>query len=188
MPYMPIIDAFWGLFCLYWITSARSSKPDISREAAPRQLLSSGGFIVGALLLFSRMPPDLWLSKRLYSPSSISGTIGCVLGGLGLAVAISARRVLGSNWSRVVAVKENHELVMTGPYRLVRHPIYSGMLLLVLGTAVVLGQVKGFAGLMFVLGSALFRVFAEDQLMASTFPDTFPGYRERTKRLVPWIF
>src|ERR1017187_7501034 len=102
-------------------------------------------------------------------------------GATGLAFAIWARHTLGRNWSGNPTVKEGHELVETGPYRLVRHPIYTGFLLAIAGTGIGSGQVMQ----LFIFGTAFVLLWAklriEESLMLRQFPQTYPGYMKRTK-------
>ena len=109
-------------------------------------------------------------------------------GATGLAFAIWARHTLGRNWSGNPTVKEGHELVETGPYRLVRHPIYTGFLLAIAGTGIGRGQVRQ----LFIFGTAFVLLWAklriEESLMLRQFPQTYPGYMKRTKALVPFLF
>ncbi|MGH7094060.1 MAG: methyltransferase family protein, partial [Stellaceae bacterium] len=98
-----------------------------------------------------------------------------------------ARVYLGRNWSGKVVVKEDHSLVRDGPYRWVRHPIYTGMLLALLGTALAIGEWRGFLALACALVGVLFRVHAEEARMAETFSE-YAQYRLRTSALVPGIY
>ncbi len=98
-----------------------------------------------------------------------------------------ARQHLGRNWSQTVAVKKDHELVTSGPYRYVRHPMYSGGLLACIGSAIVCGGPWIF--LLVILGSLFFwRMGAEDKLLAKQFPDEYPDYKKRTKALIPFVW
>ena len=106
---------------------------------------------------------------------------------LGIGLAIWARVFIGRNWSPRPAMKENHELVTTGPYAYVRHPIYTGILLAALGTALT-GTV--FAIGVVVLTSIVFRsrIGKEEKIMLELFPNEYPVYQARTKRLVPFVW
>jgi protein-S-isoprenylcysteine O-methyltransferase Ste14 len=95
--------------------------------------------------------------------------------------------VLGGNWSGRVTFKENHELIQRGPYRFVRHPIYSGLLLMVLGTAVVLNRAGPFLGFVIYFAALGVKLRQEEALMTRHFPETYPPYKARTKALIPFI-
>ena len=113
--------------------------------------------------------------------------IGLVLFVAGLALAIWARMNLGRNWGTPMSQKDEPELVTTGPYRLVRHPIYSGILAAGLGTAVALSWwwvfAVGVAGIYFTYSAT-----AEERFLMGQFPDSYPAYKRSTKMLVPFIF
>jgi protein-S-isoprenylcysteine O-methyltransferase Ste14 len=112
--------------------------------------------------------------------------IGLVLFALGLGFAISARMHIGRNWGSPMTQKDEPELVTSGPYSLVRHPIYSGILLAGMGTAVALSWVwltaVGLAGVYF-----LYSAMVEERYMTAQFPDGYPAYKRSTKMLVPFI-
>jgi len=88
----------------------------------------------------------------------------------------------------VIALKEKHELVQTGPYSIVRHPIYAGMSLAVLGTAMTTGSLASYLGFVSMLIGLLIRIQSEDRLMAKQFPEAHPAYRQRTRKLVPFVW
>jgi protein-S-isoprenylcysteine O-methyltransferase Ste14 len=116
------------------------------------------------------------------------GVLADLLTVAGLAVTLWARAALGSNWSATITFKEGHELIQRGPYAYVRHPIYSGLLLMGLGTAVASGQFGSF-----VLLGVWFLFFAikahfEEQLMTRHFPEAYPEYRRRAKALIPGVW
>jgi protein-S-isoprenylcysteine O-methyltransferase Ste14 len=106
---------------------------------------------------------------------------------LGLAFAVWARIHLGRNWSGAVTVKDDHELIRTGPYGLVRHPIYSGLLLAVLGTAIAFGEWRSLLALGFLTIAFLFKLHREERFMSESFPDDYPRYRAEVPALIPFI-
>src|SRR6185436_17634885 len=101
--------------------------------------------------------------------------------------AIWARTVLGGNWSSSVTFKENHELIERGPYRLVRHPIYTGILTMTLGTAIVAGRVAAWLGLVFFFVLLWLKSRKEEELLTKHFPEAYPAYKARTKALIPFL-
>src|SRR5215831_10419409 len=117
----------------------------------------------------------------------VASGVGAILCLAGMSILAWARRCLGRNWSQTVSVKEGHELVTSGPYRVIRHPMYAGGLLACLGSAVACGG--AWIVLLVVLGSLFsWRAVAEDRLMARQFPREYPAYMRATKRLVPFVF
>jgi protein-S-isoprenylcysteine O-methyltransferase Ste14 len=97
--------------------------------------------------------------------------------------------LLGTNWSGlIVTAKEGHELVQTGPYAIVRHPIYAGLLLAMFGTALTLQTVASYASVALGLIAIIIRVSVEERLMQERFGDVHAAYRQRTKRLIPFVW
>jgi protein-S-isoprenylcysteine O-methyltransferase Ste14 len=105
----------------------------------------------------------------------------------GLVFAIWARVTLGRNWSGVVTLKEGHELVERGPYRFVRHPIYTGILMMFFATALALGHLAGFAATLLMFASFWIKLRDEEKLMLQQFPDRYADYQRCAKRIIPFI-
>jgi protein-S-isoprenylcysteine O-methyltransferase len=99
-----------------------------------------------------------------------------------------ARLFLGGNWSSNVTLKQNHTLVQSGPYRIVRHPIYTGLLVALLGTAVVLGELRCFLGVLLAAIAWKIKSMSEETLMVQQFGDQYARYREQVKGLVPYLW
>jgi protein-S-isoprenylcysteine O-methyltransferase Ste14 len=99
--------------------------------------------------------------------------LGLIMLAVGIAIAVWARNYLGRNWSGTVTVKQDHELIRTGPYRLVRHPIYSGLLLAILGTAVAFGEWRGLPAFGLLAGSLLLKLRMEERFMSESFPKEY---------------
>ena len=106
----------------------------------------------------------------------------------GLLFAVWAREHLGSNWSRSVTIKEGHELIASGPYSVVRHPIYTGILAGFLGTAIALSQVRGFIVFLLIFFILWVKLRMEEQWMRSQFGETYATYAHQTAALVPYLF
>jgi protein-S-isoprenylcysteine O-methyltransferase Ste14 len=99
-----------------------------------------------------------------------------------------ARLILGRNWSGVVTLKEDYELVQRGPYRFVRHPIYTGLQSMFLSTAIAYGSLAAFIAVPLVFVSFWIKLSQEERLMVKQFPDDYPGYQRRVKRIIPFLF
>lgn len=185
-PPLFLIDLLWVAFFLYWYAAARGMKRTAWRASLPAELAHRLPLALGVALLFlPRLPPPLL--RRIVAPDPAAGALGVLLVLLGMGFAIGARRFLGGNWSGRVTVKEGHTLVTSGPYRIVRHPIYTGMLLAFLGTALALGELSGFLALPFLFASFLIKSRQEEARMRATFPD-YDRYAKRTPALIPFLF
>lgn len=174
------IAVIWGVFWCYWIVSAFGAKKGSwNLRSRPVGLL----IIVGGGLLLR----ELKLSgSGLAIHSPVLQAAGMIMLLLGLALAVWARIHLGRNWGMPMTQKDEPELVTSGPYRLVRHPIYSGLLLGLLGTALATSLylliALGIAGAYFLYSASV-----EERLLAKTFPTTYPPYRAHTKMLLPFV-
>ncbi len=130
------INALWILFGLYWFISALKRKKTKQRETWSQRFRYVLPLVAASYLLVRPEAHYGWLGARVVPASHAVEWIGVLLTAAGVAVALWARWHLGANWSGVVTLKEGHELIRTGPYRTIRHPIYTGILLALLGTAV----------------------------------------------------
>jgi protein-S-isoprenylcysteine O-methyltransferase Ste14 len=127
-----------------------------------------------------------WNHLIATTPTAVQiAAVGLV--GIGLAFCAWARVTLGGNWSGAVVFKENHELIQSGPYALVRHPIYTGMLVMVLGTVVDYPAVLSYVLFVAVVVVFFFKSRSEERLMIEHFPDQYPAYRARVKALIPFV-
>ena len=171
----------WTAFWLYWILSAFSTKRGHrrwSREVRIRVVI-----IVFAILLVRL---GVFHGYAVHTSPWRAG-VGLVLLGVGLAFAVWARGHLGRNWGTPMTQKEEPELVTSGPYHLVRHPIYSGILVAGVGTAVALSWLW----LAAVLLAGVYFIYAatvEERYLTEQFPDDYPTYKRSTKMLVPYVF
>ena len=171
----------WAAFWIYWLVAAFSMKR--GRVAWPRELRIRALIAVAAILLIRF---GAFRDHGLNTDPWRAG-LGLVLFAVGLGFAIWARVHIGRNWGTPMTQKDDPELVTSGPYHLVRHPIYSGILVAGVGTAVALSWIWLVA---VVLAGAYFVYSAtvEERYMTEQFPDSYPVYRRSTKMLVPFIF
>lgn len=171
----------WGAFWLYWLVAAFSMKR--GRMAWSHEIRIRLAIVVVVVLLarvgvfrHDGVSTDPWRA-----------ILGLALFALGLSFAVWARVNLGRNWGTPMTRKREPELVTSGPYRLVRHPIYSGILAAGVGTAVALSWswliLVAIAGIYFIYSATV-----EERYMSEQFPDTYPRYRRSTKMLVPYLF
>jgi protein-S-isoprenylcysteine O-methyltransferase Ste14 len=175
-----VIGVGWLVFWLGWLAAAAGAKSGRTRWRR------DGGVrlvIVALILLLARVHAFRGSSTH---NAAVAG-VGLALFVLGLAVAVWARVYLGRNWGMPMSQKDNPELVTTGPYRWIRNPIYSGLILAMIGTTVAVS----FDGLVVVVvlgGYFVYSAVMEQRLMAEQFPDTYPAYRNSTRMLIPFLF
>ena len=185
-----LVAVCWLVFLVYWFVSAMGAKKNL-----PRKSIGKGIFIRIAVLFILIALAQIPALRNVYVAAFTSnllanplvGTIGVILCAAGVAFAIWARRNIGRNWGMPMSIKENPELVTAGPYAFVRHPIYTGVLAAIFGSALV----SGAGWLLAFLGGCIYFIYSaktEEKLMARQFPDTYPAYKKRTKMLIPFIW
>jgi protein-S-isoprenylcysteine O-methyltransferase Ste14 len=182
-----LFAALWVAWVAYWGVSALGVKPEVRRETRISRI---GHFLplgVAAWLLAAPALPHAWLMGPVAAPSIGLAVAGVILTALGLGLTVWARRLLGGNWSGTVTVKQGHELVRSGPYRYVRHPIYSGLLLAFLGSALARNDWRGVAALL-IVWLALWRKWRlEERFMRETFGPAYADYAARTPAVIPRV-
>ena len=170
----------WGLFWLYWLLSAIGVKQG-TRSSPLRGRFPGLLFVAAAVVVLRAFRAD---SLVIHEP--IVRVLGAILFLAGLGLAIWARIHLGRNWGMPMTQKEEPELVTSGPYRLVRHPIYSGILLGVIGTALATDVYLLFLAL--VMGAHfIYSARAEERMLTASFPADYERYRASTKMLIPFL-
>jgi protein-S-isoprenylcysteine O-methyltransferase Ste14 len=181
-----LIILCWLVFLVYWGVSAFSAKKTVG--GMWRWFGIRVAILVIVLLVVGKSAANSPAIHTLKTaPNHLAGIIGVIITALGIAFAVWARKNLGANWGMPMTVKENPELVTSGPYNYVRHPIYTGVLLAILGSAFIAGP---FWIVIFIVACGYFTYSAlrEEKNMIAKFPDTYPAYKKRTKMLVPFIF
>lgn len=184
-----LIEVTWFAWALYWVWSARGIKAPMRRDGVVSMLRYRLPVALGFALLFvlaqGRGPG--WLYRHVASAGTWAPPLGWLLVLLCLAFACWARVTLGRNWSATVQVKQDHELVVVGPYRRVRHPIYTGMLLGVLGTILAIGALPGLLVLALVGGGFWIKLRHEEAWMRQQFGAAYVDYMRRTRALIPGV-
>jgi protein-S-isoprenylcysteine O-methyltransferase Ste14 len=182
-----LIPAIWIAWLVYWYAARKNAKA-VQRRESPASRAAHIVPLVLAVALFAF--PDLWggwLSARFLPFGFTTYWIGIALLLAGLAFTIAARRYLGGNWSGTVTVKQDHELIRTGPYGFVRHPIYTGILLGFVGSAISLGEVRGMVAVGLVLVAFLLKIRLEERWMTENFGDAYRRYRTEVRALIPFV-
>ncbi|MFZ3200211.1 MAG: isoprenylcysteine carboxylmethyltransferase family protein [Candidatus Acidiferrales bacterium] len=180
-----IVDALWTFFALYWLVASVSVNRMRKREPAGQRLAFLLIF-VGICYLAEMAGASLGISNRRFVPPlPWLEWLGIALTAVGIAFAIWARNHIGKYWSASVSLREGHELIRSGPYARIRHPIYSGMLLAAAGTTLWSGR----CGALMVLGLALIAVVVkarrEEALLAGEFGPAFDEHRRHTGFFLP---
>ena len=180
-----LISVCWFVFLFYWIANARFVKPAAEVQSVGSRLANRIPVWIGIVLLFfvGRHRAGVFVAPH----TPLIRSLGVAIAVLGLAAAIWARRTLADNWSGNVVFKKEHKLIEQGPYRYVRHPIYTGILLMCLGTAIESGRPAAFAGVLFFLVGFWFKLQQEEKLMLRHFPQEYAAYKARVKALVPFV-
>jgi protein-S-isoprenylcysteine O-methyltransferase Ste14 len=174
-----IINIAWVALALVWFAGALGNKRTARDESAGSRAMHIIPTCIAFLLLFG---PDAEGSGL----ETLRGA-GLAMTLAGLAFAIWARLTIGRNWSGTVELKENHELVRRGPYRIVRHPIYSGLLLAMLGTAMAFGGWRGYLGFAIAFVAWKRKSLTEERFMSEQFGDSWARYKTGVKALIPGL-
>jgi|SRR5579859_2768730 len=184
---MDWINLFWAVFGLYWLISAFKRKRTKKRETYLDRLIYTVPLLVAFWFLFRPEAHYGWLGTRFVPVDPFWLWLGVALTAAGVAIAIWARWHLGTNWSGVVTLKEGHELIRTGPYRAIRHPIYTGILLALLGTAVTIGEVRGLIAVAVAFSSFYIKAHREESFLTEEFGPAFAEHRRHTGMFLPHL-
>jgi protein-S-isoprenylcysteine O-methyltransferase Ste14 len=175
----------WLVFLAYWFVSALKLKSVKHREPRGERLIQLAFMVAAYFLMFNDQLSRGWLAARFVPASPTVGKIGVALTVAGIAFAIWARWHLGENWSATVTLKEGHELISSGPYRYIRHPIYTGMLLAFVGTALALGEYRALVSIGIVLVAFYAKAKKEERFLTQEFGEKFREHSRRTGMFLP---
>ncbi len=171
---------------MYWAISAQRVKATVESQSLLSALLHRMPVGMGwFLLIYKGLPPPMNLA--LFSHTEWARVVGVLVCVLGLFVTIWARRTLAGNWSSDVTFKQGHELVRSGPYRFVRHPIYTGLLVMSLGSAIEIGRLRCFLGIVVVGIGFWIKITQEERLLLRHFPDAYPAFQKQVKVILPFV-
>jgi protein-S-isoprenylcysteine O-methyltransferase len=180
-----VCSFLWITFFVFWMAAALFTKRSVERISLGRALHYGIPVVLGYYLMFSLHFNLLWLQHRLFRRTETLGLVAIFLTAGGMAVAFWARAYLGRNWSSAPTIKERHELIRGGPYRFVRHPIYTGLLLAMVGTFLANGRVRGALGVLLVWYAWTIKSRMEEEFMVRTFGAEYVDYRRTTGALIP---
>ncbi|MEO8276855.1 MAG: isoprenylcysteine carboxylmethyltransferase family protein [Thermoanaerobaculia bacterium] len=181
--------AAWAVLCVYWLWSARRLKATSRAEPFAKRFLA---YWLPLIVAYNLVGPGDWfgdsLLHRRFLPLSTPVLVaGLALTWLGVLFACWARSVLGSNWSSVVKLRQDHELIEQGPYRSIRHPIYTGLIVAFAGTALGIGEWRALLALVIVTVSFGFKLRQEERWLGEQFGFEYAAYRARSWALLPGI-
>jgi protein-S-isoprenylcysteine O-methyltransferase Ste14 len=180
-----IIGTLWAIFGLYWLVSAfgrkRAAKRESSAERLVHILFMCGGFV----LIYSPDPRFGALNQRFVTLSPQIAVVGVILTAVGVGFAIWARAHLGKYWSGNVTIREDHRLIRSGPYKYIRHPIYTGMLLALIGTALVVGEWRAVVGVVVILLGFINKARKEESFLRAQFGAEFEEHKRATGFFLP---
>jgi protein-S-isoprenylcysteine O-methyltransferase Ste14 len=186
-PFNKVILGCWIVFWLYWLISAFGSKKNATPQIKRFISIRLGTFALAVILFRVLNGQNYSFENRIATTNEGVLFAGFIIFLSGLSLAIWARVYLGRNWGMPMTQKQNAELVTTGPYQYIRHPIYSGILVAMLGAAIASSL---FWLTIFAITAVYFIYSAtvEEKLMMKLFPKVYPTYKRKTKMLVPFIF
>jgi len=177
----------WGVFGVYWLLPTMRTRTQAAKRQASvifRLLhisIMTAGFVI---LLYS---PVGFLAQRFVPDGIVPKVLGMVVLFLGLGFTVWARVHLGQYWSESVQIKADHKLIKTGPYKIVRHPVYTGVLVACLGTALVMGRINAWFAIVLILVSFLMKIWKEEKFLIEEFSQTYLQYKKEIKALIPFI-
>jgi len=179
------IECCWTAWVVYWVIMAFATKRTIERGSfigyrVVVGILLVGSFAAGRILHVSSQS-QLWQTTLAF------GVVTDIMVVAGAAFTVWARITLGRNWSAEVTFKQDHELIESGPYALARHPIYTGLIVMALGTAINYGRAIGFALLLALCGGLWWKARQEEQIMSRHFPDAYAEYKTRVRAIIPFV-
>jgi protein-S-isoprenylcysteine O-methyltransferase Ste14 len=188
LPRWPVLASgvLWVFFITYWSSAAKHAAPAKSSESSESRRTHVRLMNAALVLLFI---PSFWLFGRRFVPD----VLAAVVAGLSIQIAagalgVWARRHLGRNWSGAITVAEDHQLVRSGPYRMLRHPIYSAMLGMFVGSALAIGEWHSLIGFVLITMAYARKIPLEERLLRATFGPEYDEYRKESWALIPWIF
>jgi protein-S-isoprenylcysteine O-methyltransferase Ste14 len=173
----------WLILSLYWEHAAKTAAPAKSSESSPSRgvhVFLTNAAILSEIIQIHAIPRFLPLNVFVLAT-------GVTISLLGVALAIWARRILGKHWSGRITIKVDHQLIRTGPYKLIRHPIYTGILTLYTGTAITSGSCLALLGLLMALVAYARKIRLEEANLRIAFGESYESYCQESKALIPGL-
>jgi len=187
MFYRWLFPCLWLAFIMFWVAMARGGKAVAERESAFSRLSHYLPLLIAIYLLGAPHVPFPLINDRFAPLSLWLVRLAAALTFAGIAFAIWARVRIAGNWSSDVTLKQDHELIVTGPYAFVRHPIYTGILLAIFGTALAVGEWRGLIAVVFAAAAFWRKLGIEETVMRRQFGAVYARYAERVPALIPFV-
>ena len=175
----------WLVWCIVWLLMAAWSKPSKRRELPWQRLEHIIPMVFGFMLIYNHWLAWSWPASRIVPDNPAVAAIGLLLAAGGLIFAVWARVALGANWSGTVTIKSGHNLIRRGPYRWIRHPIYTGLLTSVAGSILLQGEVRSFLGFAIILFALYRKAKREERFLSEEFGDSFAEHAKHTGMFLP---
>ena len=180
-----ISSKIWFAWCILWLLMAAWSKPSKRREFPWQRLEHVIPMVIGFFFLYNHNFAWKFLGDRIIPQNDAVTSSGLLLTAGGLIFAVWARIALGANWSGTVTIKSGHDLIRRGPYKWIRHPIYTGILISFLGTVLLLGEVRAFCGFALVLLALYRKAKREERFLSEEFGEGFAEHARHTGMFLP---
>ncbi len=186
MLYRVLFPGMWLAWGLYWLWASRAAKPTERREPIGSRLSHTVPLALAAWSLLSNRVPIPLLGERLFPWSPWPFWTGAAITAAGLLFTVWARIYIGANWSGVVTIKQGHELIDSGPYALVRHPIYTGLLAGFVGSGMARGDWRAVLAVVIAWVALWRKLRLEERWMTERFGERYRAYCARVPALVPF--
>lgn len=186
LAYRYLLSALWIAWLVYWWISARDVKCTMRSEPLRSRLLHIVPLSIAAILLIGVSARASWFTRRLIPWAPWQFWVAALVTAAGLLFTVWARMHLGRNWSGLVTIKEDHELVTSGPYAWVRHPIYTGLLAAFIACGFARGDWRGVVAVAIAIAALWRKLRLEEQWMRERFGESYAAYARRVPALVPF--
>ncbi|HSZ04560.1 MAG TPA: isoprenylcysteine carboxylmethyltransferase family protein [Solirubrobacteraceae bacterium] len=184
-PTWQVIEWCWIVWVVYWLVMAFATKRTIERTGFIGYRVVTIAVVIGCIVVERLV--HLSARSQLWHTTLALGVVTDAIVAAGAAFTVWARITLGRNWSAEVTFKQDHELIESGPYALARHPIYTGLIVMALGTAVNYGRAFGFVLFLALCGGLWWKATQEERIMSRHFPDAYAEYKTRVHAIIPFV-
>jgi protein-S-isoprenylcysteine O-methyltransferase Ste14 len=178
----------WYVLGIVWLFGLLTTKPVARAQSLDSRLLEISLTVLAFVLVFTPYFRSGWRAWSFIPNAQAGGAIGLIMVLSGVCFSIWARLQLGGNWSATVTVKEGHTLIRRGPYAIVRHPIYTGLLVALLGVALIIGELRGLLGVGILFLAYWLKTRVEERFMLDQFGGEYRRYQQQVKGLIPYVF